>query len=69
MSLTNRAELFTQDNKMAKIQEEVIIIKLSKLVKDGVETSSIIGTEIQQALEQVVQELVGDSVVVEIEKA
>ena len=54
---------------MAKIQEEVIIIKLSKLVKDGVETSSIVGTEIQQALEQVVQELVGDSVVVEIEKA
>ena len=54
---------------MAKIQEEVIIIKLSKLVKDNVEASSIVGAEIQQALEQVVQELVSDSVVVEVEKA
>jgi hypothetical protein len=53
---------------MAKIVEEVVIIKLSKLVKDGVDTS-IITNDLQSALEQVAQELVGDGVVVEVEKA
>jgi hypothetical protein len=53
---------------MAKIIEEIIIIKLSKLVKDdGV--AGIVTSELQSALEQVAQELVGDSVIVEVEKA
>jgi hypothetical protein len=56
---------------MAKIQEEVVVIKLSRLIKDTetVPQDSMAGPEVQQALEQVVQELVGDGVVVEIEKA
>jgi hypothetical protein len=53
---------------MAKIVEEVVIIKLSKLVKDGVDTG-IVTNDLQSALEQVAQELVGDGVVVEVEKA
>jgi hypothetical protein len=55
---------------MAKIIEDVIIIKFSKIVKDSdADThSGIAGADIQQALEQVAQELVGDSVVVEVEK-
>jgi hypothetical protein len=53
---------------MAKIIEEVVIIKLSKLVKDDV-VSGIVTDDLQAALEQVAQELVGDGVVVEVEKA
>jgi hypothetical protein len=55
---------------MAKIVEDVLVIKFSKIVKDT-ETadSGIAGADIQQALEQVAQELVGDAVVVEVVKA
>jgi hypothetical protein len=58
---------------MAQIYEEVIIIKVSKLVKTGTTSSldlcSIANEEVITALEQVVQELVGDTVIVEVEKA
>jgi hypothetical protein len=55
---------------MAKIVEDVIVIKLSKIVKDSDSTQAgIVSPEIQTALEQVVQELVGDSVVVELVQA
>jgi hypothetical protein len=58
---------------MAQIHEEVIIIRLSKLVKSGtVEAESlrdIANEEVIAALEQVVQELVGETVIVEVEKA
>lgn len=55
---------------MAKIIEDVLIIKFSKIVKDSEsEVSSIAGADVQAALEQVAQELVGDAVVVEVDKA
>lgn len=54
---------------MAKIVEDVLIIKFSKIVKDSEEGSSIASPDIQSALEQVAQELVGDSVVVEVVQA
>jgi hypothetical protein len=54
---------------MAKIVEDVIVIKFSKLAKDGAEHASIIGDDIKVALEQVAQELVGEGVIVEVEKA
>ena len=55
---------------MAKIVEDVVVIKFSKIVKDSEsEVSGIAGSDIQAALEQVAQELVGDSVVVEVVKA
>jgi len=54
---------------MAKIIEDVIVIKFSKIVKDSdSEVSPIAGHDVQQALEQVAQELVGNGVVVEIEQ-
>lgn len=54
---------------MAKIYEEVVVIKLSKLVKDGTDVSNpIAGDEVQQALEQVAQELVGEGIIVEVER-
>ena len=55
---------------MAKVHEEVIVIKLSKLTKEtDHDHPSIANQEIEQTLEQVVQELVGDAVIVEVERA
>ena len=54
---------------MAIIHEEVLIIKVSKLVKDTADQPRLITADTVAALEQVAQELVGDSVVVEVEKA
>jgi hypothetical protein len=52
---------------MAKIVEDIVIIKLSKLVKDNnTDPDPIISNEQVQALEQVAQELVGDSVIIEV---
>ena len=56
---------------MAQIQEEIIVIKLSKLVKDANAAPPLMDA-ISPALvniEEIVQELVGDGVIVEIEKA
>lgn len=53
---------------MAQIIEENIVIKVSKLVKSGAE-ENLVPEETLQALEQVAQELLGDSVIVEVEKA
>jgi hypothetical protein len=55
---------------MAKIIEDVIVIKFSKIVKNSdVDESALAGPDVLQALEQVAQELVGNGVVVEIEQA
>ena len=54
---------------MAKIVTESIVITFSKIVKDNDAGTSITSTDIQAALEQVAQELIGDSVVVEVVKA
>jgi len=55
---------------MAKIVEDVLVIKFSKIVKDSEsEVSGIAGSDVKAALEQVAQELVGDSVVVEVVQA
>ena len=53
---------------MAKVHQEVLIIKLSKLVKKTEEVDGLASEEIVSALEQVTQELVGESVIVEVEK-
>jgi hypothetical protein len=54
---------------MAKIVEESIVIKLSKLVKTGDKEGKekMANAEVVAALEQVAQELVGDGVIVEVE--
>jgi hypothetical protein len=52
---------------MAKIQEELIVIKLSKLHKDSqTQTSNLAGDDVVAGLEAVVQELVGSDVIVEV---
>jgi len=54
---------------MAKIHEELIVIKLSRLTKDSEETVvPTVDANIVANLEVLVQELVGNGVVVEIIK-
>lgn len=54
---------------MAQIYEEVVVIKLSKLIKNTDPTSSIANDEVVAALASVTEELVGPGVVVEVERA
>lgn len=54
---------------MAKIQEEIVIIKFSQLVKDDTNVNPRVSPDIEAALVQVAEELVGAGVIVEIEKA
>lgn len=55
---------------MAKIHEEVIVIKLSKLVKDDAAVGDLLASQdTVSALEQVAQELAGAGVVVEVQTA
>lgn len=52
---------------MAKIQEELIVIKLSKLHKDSEHpNSNLANSDVVSGLEAVVQELVGSDVIVEV---
>ncbi len=54
---------------MAKIQQDVIILKVSKIVKDKETDDFLIAdSEFLKNIEQVAQELLGESVVVEIER-
>ena len=55
---------------MAKIVEDVLVVKFSKIVKDtDTDNGGLIGSDVQTALEQVAQELVGEGVVVEVVRA
>ena len=54
---------------MAKIHEEVVVIKLSKLVKDIELGDEIATPDIVAALQSVAEELAGAGVVVEADKA
>jgi hypothetical protein len=52
---------------MAKITEEIIVIKISQLTKDDVGTQPRATEEVISALTQVAEELVGAGAVVEVE--
>ena len=51
---------------MAQLHEEVVIIKVSTLLKDGADASLILSNDILASLEEVVQELAGAGALVEI---
>lgn len=55
---------------MAKIQEEILIVRLSKILRNNEEgiDHSYIDDETLSSLEQVAQELVGEDIIVEIER-
>ena len=55
---------------MAKIHEEVVVIKLSKLIREkDTEEQYIATNDICDALQSVAEELLGSGVVVEVERA
>ena len=54
---------------MAKLHEEVLVVKVSKLLKDGDAPGSILNADTVASLEAVVQELAGTNTLVEIQVA
>ena len=54
---------------MAKIHEDIVVIKLSKLVKDDALTAPIATDDIVAALQQVAEELLDAGVIVEVDRA
>jgi hypothetical protein len=54
---------------MAQVQEEVVVIKLSKLVKDITDIQPLVIDGFKETVESVAQELVGSSVIIEVEQA
>ena len=52
---------------MAKIQQQLVVVSLSRLLRSGEsETGSMISEDVLAQLEAVIQEIVGDNVIVEI---
>ena len=51
---------------MAKLHEEIIVVKVSKLLKDTEQPAAIMAPETMASLEAVIQELAGSGVLVEI---
>ena len=54
---------------MAKIHEEIVVIKLSKLIREDAAAEPIASDDIITALQQVAEELTGTGVIVEAERA
>lgn len=54
---------------MAKLHEEVVVIKVSKLVKDNEDATTILNPDTVVSLEAVVQELAGANTLVEVQVA
>lgn len=53
---------------MAKLNESMIVVKVSELLKDNQDATQILDTDTINSIEQVVQELVGPGKLVEIIK-
>ena len=54
---------------MAKIQEEIVVIRLSKLIKNtDVDDNTLTNADFINNLEAIVQELLDSGVIVEVEK-
>ena len=54
---------------MAKIHEEIVVIKLSNLIRDDADVQAIATDDIVAALQSVAEELAGTGVVVEADRA
>ena len=51
---------------MAKIQEEILVVKISKLLRDTEPGTPIMGADAIASLEAVIQELAGANALVEL---
>ena len=54
---------------MAKIYTETVVITLNKLVKDDAAPAEVATDDVIASLVSVVEELTGDNIVVEVERA
>lgn len=54
---------------MPKVHEEIVILKVYKLIKPGTTIDTIITEDIAVNIAAVAEELVGDGVVIEVEKS
>jgi len=54
---------------MAKIHEEIVVIKLSKLIRETDDGAEIASDDVVAALQSVAEELAGAGVIVEAERA
>ena len=54
---------------MAKVHEEVLVITVSKLVKDDTTPELVVSADIQIQLAEVAEQLLGEGVIVEVSKA
>jgi hypothetical protein len=54
---------------MANIKEEVLIIRVSTIVRNGESKPDLLNSEVAKTIEEVVSELIGDSAVVEVDTA
>lgn len=53
---------------MAKMNEEMVVLKVSELLRDDVDETGLLDEEMLEALQAVIQDLVGDDKLVEIIK-
>lgn len=53
---------------MAKVIEELVVVRFSKIVKDTAKNNTLVSAELMQTLEQVVQEIAGEAILVEVIK-
>lgn len=53
---------------MAKLNEEMVVIKISKLLRDNETISTMLDDEMSASLEAVIQELAGPDKLVEVIK-
>lgn len=53
---------------MAKLNEKVIVVKVSKLLRDSETPGELLSSEIVAQLEEVIKELAGGNVLVEIDQ-
>lgn len=51
---------------MAKIVEEIVVVKVSRLIKDNAVAEKKLTNEVAESLEAIVTELVGTDCVVEV---
>jgi|TARA_R110001606_G_scaffold29733_5_gene92585 hypothetical protein len=54
---------------MANIKEEILVIRVSTITRNGEEKPDLLNSEVAKTIEQVVAELIGDSAVVEVDTA
>jgi len=54
---------------MPKIHEEILVVKVCRLVKQGQEVDSVVTDDMLDSIANIVEELAGHSVVVEVERA